>query len=126
MTASTRTSSPSEKKKKKPRKRGAPKGNKNALKHGAYSAPPPTDDLAERIQDLRAKRERLSAYIDEHAFDAEPLEYAKLTDLLGRLDSRITRLEQQRRSMSGEQDDDFVRAVDGALQKLAEEWGVSL
>lgn len=53
----------------------------------------PMESLRQRIADLRRKRERLSRYIDDQQFDLEPMEYAKLADMLSRLDGRIARLE---------------------------------
>lgn len=87
-------------------KPGPPWGNENAKTHGFYSAIPETNDFEVRIADLKCKRAQLSAMLeDEKDEDAEdelgPLDYAKALDLLGRLDSRIQRLEQKHREQQG-------------------------
>lgn len=74
----------------------------------------PTESLKQRVADLQRKRERLSRYIDDQQFDLEPMEYARLADMLSRLDGRIARLE---KDLDGSQDqvDALERDLDVAL-----------
>lgn len=124
----TKTPTPTVKK-----KVGAPKGNKNAEKHGAYACPvllPQTDDIIANITaaiaDLQRKREQLSTYIDDHKDDLAPLEYAKLLDLLGRLDSRIARLYKQLRELTGETADQTETDIDAVLKVLSATYNINL
>lgn len=122
---------------------GAPKGNKNAEKHGAYSratlrtgsrsAPAPSpaggttiENIADAITDLQRKRERLSQHIDTHQDDLEPLEYAKILDLLGRLDSRIARLYKQLRELTGEGANQMEDDMDAVLKVLSIAFDIDL
>ena len=112
---------------------GAPKGNKNAEKHGAYSRsalPAQTDDvianIAAAITDLQQKRKRLSRYIDDNQDTLAPLEYAKMLDLLGRLDSRIARLYKQLRELTGEGASTTETDVDAVLRVLSATYGIDL
>jgi len=83
---------------------GAPKGNKNAEKHGAYAADPERDpaDLQVRIDDLAAKIDRLSRYIDLNFDDLEPNELKGLLALHGQLNSRLGRLQRDLKATHGE------------------------
>ena len=107
--------------------KGAPKGNKNAQKHGAYAAGPDRDpaDLDGRIADLGAKIEKLSAYIDVRFDDLEPGELKGLLALHGQLSSRLGRLQRDRKVLSGDQsgeDDEILQLMDEALSRLWAEW----
>ena len=113
---------------------GAPKGNKNAEKHGAYSRPavqPPdagdiVANIAAAITDLQQKRKQLSQYIDDNQNNLKPLEYAKMLDLLGRLDSRIARLYKQLRELTGEAADQTETDMDAVLQVLSATYDINL
>ena len=102
--------------------KGAPKGNKNAQKHGAYAADPDRDpaDLQTRIVDLAAKIDRLSGYIDVHFDDCEPGELKGLLSLLGQLNSRLGRLKRDQKTLSGEngEDDEIEQLMDAALSRF--------
>jgi hypothetical protein len=79
---------------------GAPPGNKNAEKHGYYATfPPQTPE--ERIADLKRRRHRLSRYLDENESKLDPLTYAKLTEMLSRLDGRIIQHEKHLAASQG-------------------------
>ena len=124
---------------------GAPKGNKNAEKHGAYShatlgtgsqtalgtgsqtAPADTiGNIAHGIADLQRKRDRLSRHIDDNQDDLEPLEYARICDLLGRLDSRIARHYKQYRELTGEGANEMEEDMDAILEVLSAKFKVDL
>ena len=106
---------------------GAPKGNKNAEKHGVYSRSTATlENIADAIADLQQKRQRLSKYIDDNQNDLEPLEYAKLLDLLGRLDSRIARLYKQLRELTGEGTNEMEDDFDIALEIVSRVLNIDL
>jgi hypothetical protein len=106
--------------------KGAPKGNKNAEKHGAYAADPERDpaDLETRIADVAAKIEKLSRYIDVHFDDLEPNELKSLMSLHGQLSSRLGRLKRDQKTLSGDngEDDEIARMMDEALSRLWAEW----
>jgi len=106
--------------------KGAPKGNKNAEKHGAYSADPERDpaDLGGRIDDLAAKIERLSRYIDDHFDELEPNTLKGLLAQYGQLNSRLGRLKRDQKTLSGDngEDDEIARVMDEALSRLWAEW----
>lgn len=82
---------------------GAPKGNKNAEKHGAYANDPERDpaDLQVRIDDLAAKIDRLSRYIDLNFDDLEPGDIKGLMALHGQLTSRLGRLQRDLKATQG-------------------------
>lgn len=103
---------------------GAPEGNRNARKHGAYAGEVPADDLGKRITDLATRIERVGRYIDEGE-DLELDEFMRLHALHASMTSRLGRLKKQLRDMGGG-DDRLAQAVDRALDKLSEEWGVEL
>jgi len=102
--------------------KGAPKGNKNAEKHGAYATDPDRDpaDLQTRIADLAAKIDRLSRYIDVHFDDCEPGDLKSLLSLLGQLNSRLGRLKRDQKTLSGEngEDDEIEQLMEAALSRF--------
>ncbi|MCK4472094.1 MAG: hypothetical protein KAW49_09950, partial [Anaerolineae bacterium] len=115
----------------KRKRAGAPPGNKNAEKHGAYSRPPAqTSDIianiTNAIADLQQKREQLSRYIDDNQDSLKPLEYAKMLDLLGRLDSRIARLNKQLQELTGEGADKMEADMDAVLAVLSTAFDINL
>jgi len=110
---------------------GAPKGNKNAEKHGAYAKSTfatgtTIEKIAAAIADLQQKREQLSKHIDANQDKLELLEHAKLLDLLGRLDSRIARLYKQLRELTGEGADEMETDMDAVLEVLSAKFKVDL
>ena len=106
--------------------KGAPKGNKNAQKHGAYAADPDRDpaDLETRIADLAAKIDKLSRYIDDRFDGLEPNELKGLMSLYGQLNSRLGRLKRDQRTLSAEsgEDDEIARLMEEALGRFWAEW----
>jgi len=110
------------------KKVGAQPGNNNARKHGAYSksnAEPA--DLEASIADFESKVAYLSQHIEDNKYDIHPLDYAKVLDLLGRQLSRIARLKKQLLELTGGTEANaFTIAMDEALDKLSEVWGVEL
>lgn len=106
---------------------GAPPGSKNALKHGAYAEPDePLIDLNGVIADCKRRFAHLGAYIDGRMKDLEPLEFAKLLELHGRLASRIGRLERDLQKLGGGEASDFMEVIGEALDRLSKEWGIKL
>jgi len=105
---------------------GAPAGNENALKHGAYSSAP-GGDLVERIVELNRKAKRVSDYIDEQ-FDELMLtgELKGLLDVYGRLVSRAGRLERDRQAVTGGDVDALDADLDEALAIVSEILGLDL
>jgi uncharacterized protein YpuA (DUF1002 family) len=83
-------------------------------------------NLTAAIADLQRKREQLSQYIDDNQNDLAPLEYAKMLDLLGRLDSRIARLYKQLRELTGEAADQTETDMDAVLQVLSATYNINL
>jgi hypothetical protein len=126
---------------------GAPRGNRNAVKHGAYarqaipaqrpergrgtgsprdarSNEPP--DLPGRIRDLDRKIQGLSEHIDAHKDELKSEKYAALLALYGQLISRLGRLMRDQRAVSGEASDGIAGAIAQALDELGTELGVKL
>jgi uncharacterized protein YjcR len=97
----------------KRKRAGAPKGNKNAEKHGAYSGKLPAD-LDARIAALDKRLQHVEKYIDIHIDDLEPEEYIKLANLQGQLASRIGRLMRDRNKddAADEMENDFDTALE--------------
>lgn len=103
---------------------GAPAGNKNAEKHGAYAGGMPAD-LDEAISELQRRLRMVSAYIDEHLAEMVPADFGRLSSLQAQMTSRLGRLMRDRRVVMGEDvdaDDDF----DEALAIVSEILGVDL
>jgi hypothetical protein len=126
---------------------GAPPGNRNALKHGAYARQaipaqrpehgrgtgssrdsqgdePP--DLPSRIRDLDKKIRDLSTYIDNLSEKEKKENYAGLLTLYGQLLSRLGRLMRDQRAISGEAADGIPGAIAQALDELSTHLGVDL
>lgn len=119
---------------------GAPPGNTNALKHGAYArrsvsaATCEIRTIEDVIADLAHKQAALSAYIDFVVSPAIQGELSALTigDLVsllrlhGQNASRLGRLLRDRRALSGEAADGISGAIAQALDELSTELGVEL
>ena len=116
---------------------GAPPGNRNAVKHGAYArqaipAGSPQDsgdeppDLASRIRDLDKKVRDLSTYIDNLSEKENKERYPVLLALYGELVSRLGRLMRDQRALSGEAADGIAGAIAQALDELSTEMGTDL
>jgi len=106
---------------------GAPKGNKNAQKHGVYSHDEEVlDDLAAVLGRLKRRLVQLDRYIDEHFDELEPTEYARFSALQGQLSTRIGRMERDLREVQPEKGDGYRVAINEALDWLAEEWNLTL
>jgi hypothetical protein len=103
---------------------GAPVGNKNARKHGACVAVEGDPaGLRVRIDDLVARIDRLSAYIDAH-FDAlEPDQIKARMALHGQLSSRLGRLKRDQCQLTGDEGDELADAIHQSLVALSEAWG---
>lgn len=105
---------------------GAPAGNENALKHGAYSAGSSPADLDEAIAELERRLKQVSAYIDEHFVELEPPDFGRLAALQAQMTSRLGRLMRDRQRVTGDDSDELAQAINQALDWLGEEWGVEL
>ena len=103
---------------------GAPEGNENALKHGAYAKAAGPPDLTGRIHDLDRKIQGLSGYIDDLDEKKEREHYAELLALYGQLISRLGRLMRDQRAISGEAADGIAGAIAQALDELTTEMGI--
>lgn len=105
---------------------GAPVGNENALKHGAYAAGESPADLDEAIAELQRRLRQVSAYIDEHFAELEPADFGRLSGLQAQMTSRLGRLMRDRQQVAGGDSDELAQAINQALDWLGEEWGVEL
>ena len=95
---------------------GAPPGNQNAKKHGVYAASElPDHDLGLRIVDLGHKIGALSQFIDDqwHTFDNQ--ERLRYLNLLGQLNTRLSRLQRDRRELEGESAGGFENDLELAI-----------
>jgi hypothetical protein len=104
---------------------GAPEGNANAAKHGAYAAAHPTS-IGEQIDDLDQRIARLGKYIDDHADQLAPRDYLALLDLHSKMIGRVTRVRKARQQMGGGVDQALTCAISEALDAISEEWGIEL
>ena len=108
---------------------GAPKGNKNAKTHGLYSQHDTTaNNPRETLDQLKRRQRQLEQYIDDNWDSLAPDEIVRLAALQGQNASRIVRIERDLDKARGEQgeDDDFTRAINEALDRLSEEYGIKL
>jgi len=108
------------------RKAGAPKGNKNAEKHGAYSGGELPTDLDARIAALDKSAQRLERYIDVHILELDAEEMVKLLTLQGQLTRSIGRLMRDRQQVTGEDADTMQQDISAALTLASELFGVNL
>ena len=100
---------------------GAPPGNKNAEKHGAYAQPKAAGpDIDERIADLNRRIESLSAYIDTHTADLDTEILIKLLALHGQLSSRLGRLMRDRQILHGDDTSELQQAIEEALDIVSD------
>jgi len=106
----------------------APKGNKNALKHGAYCAS--THDLRTIdgiVADLAERQARLTAYLEQVLTEGGDIaEVAKVFALHGQNASRLGRLLRDKRALSGDSADGLLDAIGKALDEISTELGIRL
>lgn len=103
---------------------GAPKGNKNAEKHGGYAGILPID-LNARIAALHKRLQHVENYLDLNADDLSAEEYIKLAALQGQLLSRLDRVTRGRDKDS----DAATKAevdIDAVLQVLSTTFNIDL
>lgn len=79
----------------------APLPTTETMKNTATTPHSPPQTPEERIADLKRKRRRLSRYLDENESDVDPLTYAKLVEMLSRLDGRIIQHEKHLAASQG-------------------------
>jgi hypothetical protein len=115
-----------------PRRRGAPTGNKNALKHGFYSAPFNKADrdalessefsgLSEEITLLRLVIRQLAKWSPQITDFAQYLEAVRVISLAC---SSLSRLVRTHHLMQSSGEDEFKKALDEALQGIVEDWNL--
>lgn len=103
---------------------GAPKGNKNAEKHGGYSGTLPID-LDARITALHKRLRHVEQYLDTHADDLTPEEYIRLSALQGQLLSRLSR-EVRERDKAHNIADPMEADMDAVLKVLSAKFNIDL
>lgn len=106
---------------------GAPKRNRNALKHGMFvPTDPPPRNIDEIFADLATKQAALSGYIDAelHTLTVDGL--VNLLRIHGQNASRLGRLLRDKRALSGEAADGISAAISQALDELSTELGIDL
>ena len=106
----------------------APKGNENALKHGAYAAT--HHDLRTIdgiVADLAERQARLTAYLEQVLAEGGDIaEVAKVFALHGQNASRLGRLLRDQRALSGDSADGLLDAIGKALDEISTELGIRL
>lgn len=103
---------------------GAPKGNKNARKHGGYAgATEPSTSLDRELEILTQQVLDVETFIHTHRDELTADEYLKLHALLGTLCSRKGRLLRDRRFLSGEDASELSRMFEDAARMLTREKG---
>jgi hypothetical protein len=104
---------------------GAPPGNKNAEKHGAYSRVLLVDDLDTQIAELSRRLSDVIQFIDANRGKLTADEYIRFAALQGQLTSRLGRLIRSR-----EDDTDAATKaeidIDAVLQVLSANFKVDL
>lgn len=103
---------------------GAPKGNKNAVKHGGYSGTLPPD-LDARIAALDRRLQHVENYLDINADTLTPEEYIKFANLQRQIASTLGRLMRGRDKDS----DAATKAevdIDAVLQVLSTTFNIDL
>jgi hypothetical protein len=117
---------------------GAPAGNTNALKHGAYIGrrvsaatadklhPREIRTIDDVVQDLAARQAALSGYIEQELSALTLDEMVTLLRVHGQNASRLGRLLRDKRALSGEAADGISGAIAQALDELSTELGVEL
>ena len=104
---------------------GAPKGNGNAVTHGAYEKDDLAGGIAVHVQDLDRRIAKLGAYIDER--EEEPgFELAGHLDLLSKMMGRVTRMRQVQARMGGSASQNLRKAVGLVLDEMGCALGVDL
>ncbi len=103
---------------------GAPKGNQNAVTHGAYSADDEPLTLDDAIASLSRRIRDLESYIDNSKLTTE--QYGTLTGLYSSLLGRLGRLMRDLRALSGDAADGFAGAIAIAMDELSTELGIDI
>ncbi len=111
----------------RPRRRGAPAGNKNRQTHGLYAAPPaPITSIDDLVADSLRRHAELGAWIDTHAAEMDADTMLRLFALHGQNASRLGRLLRDKRALSGQAADGLLTAIATALDEISTELGVTL
>jgi len=106
---------------------GAPVGNSNAVKHGAYAVPEdPPAGMQGQIEDLDRRIERLGEYIDEHQSGWDLTQLKTALDLHSTLISRVARARQVQDRLTEGGQDEIEALINDVLDELSEEWGIEL
>ena len=103
---------------------GAPQGNKNARKHGAYAAPiKPIESIDDAVADLQRRLTQLGEYID---VSEEREDALRGLSLYGQMVSRYGRLLRDQRALSGGSADSLMEVIGKALDEISTELGIKL
>ena len=105
---------------------GAPKGNQNARKHGAYSKPEDLQDINDVIGLIAKTIIDLYLYQQDHADDLTAQEYINLTALLAQMLSRLERMYKTKFALEGRSTDQLQDEIKRALQLAGDKLGVDL
>jgi len=109
-------------------KPGPPAGSQNALKHGHYAANSLPElagdecDIDVIIHNLFQRQQALNTYINDHP-DTTVDELAHLLQIHGQNASRLGRLMRDRKTIAPESSKGLTRAIDLALNELADRLG---
>lgn len=103
---------------------GAPRGNRNAEKHGWYSKPErPPETIDDAIALAGRKLDELDAYMGELTDPEQIIRYGSII-LQGA--SRLGRLLRDKRALSGESADSILQALSQAIDEIGTELGIDL
>ena len=110
------------------RKRGAPRGNKNAVKHGLHAAPAvPPATIADAIDHLAQALANLNAYMTAvHIPALTTDEVIRLSGVYGVNLSRFVRMLRDTAGAKGTDTDQLAAAIDEALTLAAAKLGADL
>jgi len=103
---------------------GAPKGNRNAVKHGAYGRPEiEISGISDAVEDLERRLSMLANYL-ERVEDPEAMMSA--LGLYGQMVSRYGRLLRDKKALSGEAADSVLENLAIAAENLGAQLGWSI
>jgi hypothetical protein len=101
---------------------GAPPGNRNAERHGAYSQPlDEIRNITDAVEDMQRRLTRIGHYLDDDELEAG--EMLSALGLYGMMVSRYGRLLRDQRALSDEAIDSFLALVARAIDEVKTQMG---
>jgi hypothetical protein len=106
---------------------GAPKGNKNAMKHGFYCKPPrPLETIDDALAHMAECLTQLADYLRDNQDALSVDELVRLSTVRGQNLGRFTRMLRDKNELEGGHDADLQGRIQEALHRASAEIGVDL